>query len=594
MNMNINPTSLKSAFLPVVCLVFITACKLDPRTSPADVDTATVHIRFPAAATSVNPLIPTAHYSTQVAQKVFQNMGELDPVTLEMKPVMVKRIPEVQNVAEGPYKNCLAYTFEFYDEAVWDNGTPITARDVEFTLKLIFHPGLAATKVYMPYFENLKGLEIDPANPKKFTVYFSSYYMMTLESLCQTPIYPAYNYDRNKALEKIPLSDMLDPKKQEALAKNPELIAFATEFQDKKYTNDKNFISGSGPYRLESMDGDQGTVLIKKDNWWGDKLAGVNPMLGAYPKKLDYKIVKDEPAIENMLRNSSLDVADNMAPENFLRLSKDAELLKRYDFQTKAIDQYAVWMLNNKNQILADQRVRRALSYLVDYEYIVNTAMQGLAIRTVGPVPPSRSYYAKNLALPDFNVQKAATLLKEAGWQDTDGDGTLDKVIGGKKTPLTLDILAPTSIKVALLAANSLKESTRQAGVSVNVIPKELAAIHADTKKGNYETAFLAQALFPGLVELHQGYHSSSLPPAGDNRTRFSNARADSLIMAIRGTADTTARKQFYIQAQQVLQEQMPSVVLYFYVQRYITAKKFNYVISSNRIGYEYLFQPKK
>lgn len=594
MNMNINPILIRRMFSPALLLIFFTACKLDNKPVVAPVDTSTVNIRLPAAPTSVNPLIPTTAYSTQVAQRVFQTLGELDPTTLEMKPVLVKNIPVVQTVADGPHKGCLSYTFEIYDEATWDNGTPVTANDVIFTLKLIYLPALTATKTYLPYFDNFKTLEVDPANPKKFTVYFTKYYMMTLETLCQTPIYPAYNYDPNKQLEGVSLDDLKDPKKQAQLSKNPNLEAFAKAFQEPKYSNDKNFISGSGPYRLESMDGDQGTVLIKKENWWGDKLAATNPMLGAYPKKLDYKVVKDELAIENMLRNSNLDVADNMAPENFLRLSKDPELLKQYDFKTQPIAQYAKWMFNNRNPKLADARVRQALAYLVDYDYILNTVLQGLGQRTVGPVPPFKSFYAKNLPLRNFNVGTASTLLKSAGWEDTDGDGTVDKVINGKKTQLTLDILAPTSIKVGALISQALKESARQGGVNVNVIPMDLSLIHAETKKGNYETAFLAQALFPGLTELHQAYHSASLPPIGDNRCRFSNARADSVIMAIRSTPDTTLRKALYIKAQEVLQEQTPEVVLYFYVQRFITAKKFDYVISPNRSGYEYMFKPRK
>ena len=43
-----------------------------------------------------------------------------------------------------------------------------------------------------------------------------------------------------------------------------------------------------------------------------------------------------------------------------------------------------------------------------------------------------------------------------------------------------------------------------------------------------------------------------------------------------------------------LLIEDRADVVLYFYVQRFITAKKFDYVISPNRTGYEYLFKPRK
>ena len=135
-----------------------------------------------------------------------------------------------------------------------------------FSIKIIFHPDLP-TGIYRGFFEYLKALEVDPANPKKFTAYFSQYYMLMVESMCGVPIYPAYNYDRNNYLANIPLSDFLDEKKSAGLKYNPSAQAFAKEFLEPKFANDKNFVSGSGPYRLESTDGEQGTVLVKKENW---------------------------------------------------------------------------------------------------------------------------------------------------------------------------------------------------------------------------------------------------------------------------------------------------------------------------------------
>lgn len=571
----------------LILLIACNACKNDP-----PVDTSVVNVRLPAAATLLNPLISTNAYSNRVAGRIFQTLGYLDPNTYEMKPLLAKTIPETRMVTDGPYKGCSAYDFEIHEKAMWDDGSPVTAQDVIFTVKLVLLPGMDSP--YHDYYDPMRSIEADPANPKKFTIYYKEYYMLSLATICQTPIYPAYHYDANKVLASTTLADLTNPAKLAELAKNPAIAGFIQTFKDKKYATGKDFVRGSGPYRLEYTDANQGAVLIKKDNWWGEGLASENPLLGAYPAKLEYKIVKEDPAVENMVRNSTLDLVDLIAPENFLRLRNDAQVQKNYEFKTMPVDYITKWMLNNRSPKLSDVRVRQALAQLVDYDFIINTALQGMGQRTVGLVPPFKTYYAKNIAPYQLNPQKASELLAAAGWKDTDGDGVVDKVIGGTKVQLTLNLLAPTSLKVGEMVANNIKETAKRGGIAINVIPSDLPKIRKDANEGNYETAIWGQGLFPGWVEAHQTHHSSNLAPSGGNTSRFVNARADSLMIAIRSTPDTSLRKQYYIQLQEVMHEQVPEIFLYNNIQRYISSKKYNHIVSGNRDGYEHLSQPQK
>lgn len=574
--------------------LFLFACKNDPKVNPVnpqDIATNTVNVRMEAAATTLNPYLPTTGYSRYVQQRIFQTMGEIDPKTLELNPLLVKNIPVLRKVTEGPYAGSLAYDFEILDEAKWDNGTPVTGKDVEFTLKVIMHPGLP-TEVYRGYFEYLKGFDIDPANPKKFTAYFSQYYMLMLESMCGVAILPAYNYDPANALAAIPLADFLDKKKSAQLAANPSAKAFAATFQEPKFVNDKNFVSGSGPYRLETTDGDQGATLIKKENWWGDAAAQKNPLMAAYPARLVYKIVLDEAAVENLLKTDALDVAVQISPAKFLEMKQNAALGAKYDFQTLGATQYNRWAFNLRNPKLQDKLVRQALTHIVDYDYLINNVMQGLAQRIVGPINPAKSFYAKDLPLPDFNIEKAKSLLAEAGWKDTDGNGIVDKVVRGKKTDLTLSIMATTKSKVNELTALSLQETAQRAGIKVEIVAVDIEKLIQDTKQGNFETAIYGAALHPGLVELYQSFHSASLAPKGDNRTGFT--KADSVIVAIRTTENEATRNALYLKAQQIIHDEVPEVYLYAPLQRIVVAKKFDYVITANRPGYyEQMFRPK-
>lgn len=580
-------------FLPLFALVVVSACSPGCNPTEKDKTTDVVNIRLESAPNNLNGYLTSSAYSLYVCNQIFQTLGNLDPKSLEMKPLLAKSIPTVRNVTEGTYKGSLAYDFEIQDGAQWDNGTPVTANDVIFTLKIIFHPGLP-TQNWSSFFQALQAVDVDPANPKKFTVYFKEYYMLALETMCQFFVYPAYNYDPNNRLADIPLSDFLDKDKIKALgASDNNLKTFADEFNQGKFAYDPAAVTGSGPYRLESVN-DQAATLIKKDNWWGDKASSSAPLLAAYPQKLVYKVVTSEPIAENMLQTGELDIVTGLNASNFVKLQSDTAWTNKYDFITSGSIQYARWLLNLRSPKLSDVRVRRALAQVVDYDYAMKTVLQGLAQRIVGPVNPAKPYYADKLKPYTMNIAAARQLLAEAGWTDTNNDGTVDKVINNKRVEMIIDLEAPTANKINELVANSLHETALQAGVKINVIGVDISKISADTKSGNFESALLGSQLYPGHVELYSRFHSASLSPAGDNRTGFANARIDSLIVAVRTTPDEDARKNLYGEIQKILYEEMPEIPLYAPLQRVIVAKKFDYVLTNNRPGYyEQMFKLK-
>jgi ABC-type transport system substrate-binding protein len=178
-------------------------------------------------------------------------------------------------------------------------------------------------------------------------------------------------------------------------------------------------------------------------------------------------------------------------------------------------------------------------------------------------------------------------LLADAGWADTDGNGILDKVIHGKKEQLSFRLMASMAIKTNELFANSLKETARQAGIDLVVSNTDLAVMSKDTRSGNFDSALLGVALYPGQIEYYQRLHSKSLAPAGDNRAGYVSAKADRLIEAIRTEPDVAKRNELYLQIQQLFAEEIPEIVLFAPLQRIIISKKFEPGIESpNRPGY--------
>jgi len=83
--------------------------------------------------------------------------------------------------------------------------------------------------------------------------------------------------------------------------------------------------------------------------------------------------------------------------------------------------------LNFANNIFNDQKVRQAFAYAVDLDQFNETRTAGYSDRIYTSVSPESQAYPNELNTYDQDIDKAAQLLNEAGWIDTDGDGLLDK-----------------------------------------------------------------------------------------------------------------------------------------------------------------------
>ena len=580
------------SYFALSLIVLWAGCKgNEPQTPPGGY---TLNVRLESAVGSINPVIQSTGYPRYVALQVFQTLSYFDPESIEAKPLLVKSIPNAVKVTEGNFKDNLAYTFELRDAAKWDNGTPVTAADVEFTLKLILHP-LLNTRVWRGYMDKVAGFETDPANPKKFTIYMREYYILGLESITQFPIYPEYNYDPGKLLRNVPLADFLNAAKADQLAQTDKsLIDFATAFNQPATGSDKTRISGSGPYTVSFIDPAQGVILARKKDWWGDKEAAQCPGLVAYPDTIHYKLAAAEDAALNLLQSGNLDIAGNIAPVKFQELQKDAAFSAKYNFQTFWSPTFNRVLINHRDPILADKRVRQAIVQSVNYDEILKDIQHGMAIRTVGPVNPNNPVYAKNITPYNFNPDNAKALLADAGWKDSDNDGTADKLVNGKKTDLVLKMLNTTGTPISDQISAALQNSLAKSGIKLELVAADLPTITKETTTGNYQLAATATAWHPGTIDFHQVYHSSNILP-GDNRTGLANTELDQLIDKIRITESIDARKPMYVRVQEILHEEVPEVFLYAPVTRMISSKKVDVKMTALRPGYlENTIQQKK
>ncbi|MGC4106179.1 MAG: ABC transporter substrate-binding protein [Thermomicrobiales bacterium] len=79
---------------------------------------------------------------------------------------------------------------------------------------------------------------------------------------------------------------------------------------------------------------------------------------------------------------------------------------------------------------VADVRVRRAMTMLVDRKRLIDQVMLGYAVEATGPFNPLSKQYNSEVKAWAYDANGAVALLKEAGFADRDGDGVIEAPMG--------------------------------------------------------------------------------------------------------------------------------------------------------------------
>ncbi len=571
---------MKKAILSTVLLVCVATtfyfCKSDNKTPPLTGNKT--FVRLSGEPERLNPLTTEDANALQVMSYMFPSLLDFDAQSLELTPVLAKSRPVIATIDTGKLKGGTSYTYEIRDEATWDNGSPITAADVVFTVKAILNPKSGANNLKSGL-DFIKNIVVDAANPKKFTILSDKKYFLAETQSGTMPILPAYAYDTEGVLKAFSVADLASVDTAKIA---PALVQFANTFQSAKFSREKGGIVGSGAYAFEEWKTGERIVLKKKANWWGDKLAAQSPFFKALPDELHFRPVKDEAAAMASLKDGQFDAMVKLSPKDFLEMSKNDTFKTIYNFTTAPSMSLAHIGFNCKSPKLDDKRTRRAIAHLVDVQTIIAKLMRGLAEPCAGPFVPQRPYYNKDLKPIDFNIEQAKTLLATAGWKNTNGDSTLDKSIGGKTTELTLRLAFGATNGAAKNIGLMLQESAAKAGVKIELVPIEQAAFLTALKKRDFDLFINNAGFYASMDDPKEMWATSSNTPDGGNRFQFENKAADALIAQIRSELDATKRNELYKKFQALVYDEQPAVFLFTAKERLALNKRFDATVMAN------------
>ena len=537
-----------SFFILLLCFINI-HCRQDHQ----EVKTGTVVIRLAAEPEQVDPLLARTLADRQLNNLLFLPLLDYDPQTLKLVPILAKTLPLVDSITSGPWQGGIRYQFTIRPNATWNNGTPVTATDYIFTFKTLLNPGVNAAP-FRIYFNFLKNIEVDPNDPKKFSVYTDRPYVMALEALGSIGIYPEYHYDPNQLIKSIPITALTETDQVDSMYQNTTALQeFAEKFNNK---NPHQTIGGSA-FEIKEWTVNQRIVLNKKKQHWTKDI----PSLQSFPDQLIYKIIPDVNSALSLLHSQKLDVMTGIPPSQFE--SVKSELKENYNFYTPKKLSYDYIGINGNQSFLQDANVRRALAHLVDVEQIISEIWNGQAERTIGPIHPAKPYYHQKLLPISFDPSQANTLLNKSGF-------------GVDKEQLQLRYFYNVKNEKAAEIGLLLKKAARAINVEILPTGMEIKALLTAYRQRRYDLIYLRWTSPPGLDDLRQTWHSSSNVAGGSNRTGFGDKTSDQLIDEIRISYNRKNQKELYLRIQEIIYQNQPYIFLYTPLERMAIHHRFS------------------
>jgi ABC-type transport system substrate-binding protein len=297
---------------------------------------------------------------------------------------------------------------------------------------------------------------------------------------------------------------------------------------------------GSGPFRLIGNQQDREVVIERNDQYWRER-----PRVA----RVRFTVVPDSTTRALELRKGSADVALNsLTADMVLALRRDPKL----QVQQTPGTVFAYVAMNLTDPILKDVRVRRALAYALDRRPLIHYLWRDQA-RPANSILPTQSWaFSADLPTYDYNPQLARDLLEQAGYRATNG------------VRFHLTMKTSTEETSRLLAA-VLQQQWRAIGIELDIKTYEFATFFADVQKGAFQLYSLRWIGGNNDPDMFQyAFHSSFTPPAGANRSHYSNPEVDRLIDAGRREIDPAKRRQLYARIQQLLSQDLPYIDLWY------------------------------
>lgn len=387
--------------------------------------------------TSWNP-IPSSGHATGARGLLYEPLFQFDPITLELTPWLAEG---------GEWTGDKTYELTLREGLTWQDGETLDADDVVFTTEL----GKVDAVPYSNLWTWLDKVEATSPTTVKFT-FSDPRYQEWDNWLYSTMVVPEHI-----------MGDWSD----EELLSNPNEDPI-----------------GSGAFKFSAVAQDR-MVWERNDDWWARGELGLE-----MPMKYIVDVVNtsNEVALGLML-SGGLDLSNNFLP-GVNQLVDTGQVSTYYEGEPYMLAAASANLIPNQTRPpMDDVDFRQALARSIDVDKIVTNAYGGLVAKAhpSGLVPAFEEYYDEDVVAEHgftFDADEAKSILADAGYEDTDGDGFVETPDG---EAIDLKLIVPAGWTDWMEAARVIAEDASAVGIKVTADFPDAGAVDDARATGDFD-----------------------------------------------------------------------------------------------------------
>lgn len=466
---------------------------------------------------NLNPTLIQDVYSGWISGFIYDSLVGGSPIN----GTVVPSLADYWEVAEDG----LTHTFHLNQNAKFHDGTPLTAADVEFTFQSV--------------------LAEDSLSVRRGTVEAALKELIVVDD------------HTVQLIAKEPSATFVDDTAGQfgILPKHIwESVPFAEFGADPGNTGqDPSRVIGSGPFKFVEWVQNDHVTLERNADYWDP--ANV-PVIDRYI----YRVVADAATAVQSVVTGENDITDiPFTQAETLRASNPE--LNIVDYDTTAFNYFYTQQDEARSPFFTDVTVRQALLYALDRELVAEAIYQGFAIQANGTQPVLSVAYAPDRieTIYNYDPEKAMTLLEEAGWVDSDGDGIREK--DGVK--FSFECLYSEGVATYEQQIPYMQQAWLAVGIEMIPTSVPFPTLSNNSETGNFH---MAVAGFNWDVDGSQEimFGCESVPPAGFNRMNYCNPEYDELAAQARTELDPDRRIDLLIEASNIVNDEAAVGIMVF------------------------------
>lgn len=492
------PRSLKASLLSAALGLALIATAVSPSIKPAlAADGGTLVIASTQIPRHFNGAVQsglaTAMPSTQIFASPLRYDDDWNP-----QPYLAK------SWAVSP--DGLSVTLKLIDNALFHDGKPVTSEDVAFSIMTI--------KANHPFQSMLAAVDkVDTPDPLTAIIRLKHPHPALLLAMSPAlmPIIPKHVYGDGQDVKAHPAN--LKP-------------------------------IGSGPYRLTEYKQGEFYTLEKFDKFF----------IPGRPKldKIVVKLVSDSNAAVVSLERGDI----NLLP--FVSNTRDIDRIEKMANVTITDKGFAGvgpinWLaFNTRKKPLDDVRVRQAIAYAANREFIVSKLMNGKPKMATSPIAPGSPLLAPDIEMYKLDLAKSQKLLDEAGYP---------KAADGSRMNLTIDFI-PGDEEQQRNVAEYLRSQLKRVGINLEVRAAPDFPTWAQ-RVANYDFDLTMDNVFnwgDPVIGVNRTYLSSNIRKGiiWSNTQQYNNPKVDELLAAGAEEKSPEKRKAIYAEFQKQVVNDVP------------------------------------